>query len=479
MDAFRFTEGPPSWQGMDDTYPEGNVGGQFGDLVVSTPNAQVIYAPLCDAPCSLVLCEGNHFGVYDPMKHPQLYDSANIHLACMPTPSALGEHGILFIRLDKSQHWEHGATFDGLGQIKASVVARLASHGEHILDELERVVQRGRAGELPYVPKDMLPNAKTKRTSWHLKQYLRMVGRPGSFEDCALRWANTQRLQLDLRGVMDYLTIYRPLFNDLPAVPRPVDNNRAGCITTNFLTACEIYAVGLPVWYVYKAKGSLRSNFRRFLAPSDIDKLLTALSITPRPIQMGQSDDRAFISLRRPPNYVSLWTGRADDAQRFLVMAEVLRGGILPTVAPLKAPSSTLPTAARAAATFAAQAASTSKTPTNAPPMGPPALPVTSAASSSSAVDTPGSISRSESSKRYCCGVVGNNSCSSRHSEAGTQRLSLRRPGDQYSQKVKVVKVYQSLYSSSTSTFHYSLFDSNLFDNKLGRGLLWQPFALG
>lgn len=366
--VIHFSNSPPVWHGAADDYPEGNLGAQFGDLVVSTPNAEVMYAPLCDTPRSLILREGNHFGQDDAMVHPQLLEPKSSHLACMPTPSNLGENGILFLRLDRRQHWERTTSFNGLGQIKASVVARLASHGEHVLRQLDKLIADAQAGVYPTMARDLLPNKKTKRIQWYLKHYLRLLGTPASFEESALRWANAQRMQLETHGIVDFLSIYQPLLQDLPLLPRPVDNTRAGCITTNLMTANEMHAVGLPVWYVYKAKASTKSLFRRFMSDSDVQKLLQAKSIPPRPIQMGQVEDFGFISLRRPPDCVAIWTGSADDSARYLAIGEVLRGDRLATVprpaAPTAAGSSTpvAPIVVQTSLPSAPQAASSSST---------------------------------------------------------------------------------------------------------------------
>lgn len=108
------------------------------------------------------------------------------------------------------------------------------------------------------------------------------------------------------------------------------------------MTANEMHAVGLPVWYVYKAKACSKSQFRRFMSESDVEKLLQAKSIPPRPIQMGQVEDFGFISLRRPPDCVAIWTGSADDSARYLAIGEVLRGDRLATVPRPTAPTATV-----------------------------------------------------------------------------------------------------------------------------------------
>ncbi|KIY60571.1 hypothetical protein CYLTODRAFT_416052, partial [Cylindrobasidium torrendii FP15055 ss-10] len=205
-----------------------------------------MYAPLCDGPRSLVLREGNHFGQDDAMVHPQLYDAKSNQLACIPTPTKVGEFAILFIRLEKHQHWE-SVSFNGLGKIKSYTARRLIGHGERVLQQMEKLVADAQAGLHPTISRTLLPNAKSKRIQWYLKSLLRLLETPASFEDCAMRWANTQRMQLDAHSFIDYLTIFRPLLLDPPLLPRPVDNSRAGCITTNLMTATELHAVGIPV----------------------------------------------------------------------------------------------------------------------------------------------------------------------------------------------------------------------------------------
>ena len=46
---------PPLWPGIGTLHTDGRVGATFGDVAVSTPNADIIYRPLIDRPASVTL----------------------------------------------------------------------------------------------------------------------------------------------------------------------------------------------------------------------------------------------------------------------------------------------------------------------------------------------------------------------------------------------------------------------------------------
>lgn len=198
--SFQFSSTPPAWDGAADPYPEGNLGARFGNLVVSTPNANVMYAPLCDAPVSIIFREGAHFGVQDYMMHPQIYSLDFLQAACLPTPTHIGENAILFYRLKRSDDWEIVSSFEGLGRIKAYTVGRLTARAETVAAELDKLIKDGTTGLIPSLPRDKFPIEKMRRLRWHIRHYTKILGRPGSYDDCLLCWANTQRVQLDIRS---------------------------------------------------------------------------------------------------------------------------------------------------------------------------------------------------------------------------------------------------------------------------------------
>lgn len=340
-----FESSPPQWQGADEQFPEGRIGARFGSLVVSTPNATVMYAPLYDTDVTLRMREGCHFGAHDPFVHPQPHHGPTRHLLCAPTPTTIGENAILFLQLRPRIDWQakFGDGVAGLGRIDAEKVKELVERGTQLLEGVDRLVEDAKEGRIQGVARDLLPNEQTKRYKWYLKFFLRAVAQEGSFDDCELRWSNARRIQLDICAFIEYLRVYRILFHEPPIIPRPTDNTLMGCITNNYIVASEVYAVGLPVWFVYKGLGSRPSDFRRFLSERETQNLIHASSIPPRPIQMGDPlAEKRFFSLRRHPHALLLWQGKADDPRRFPVMTQVFRGE-KQAIAPHSPPAATNP----------------------------------------------------------------------------------------------------------------------------------------
>ncbi|KIY61790.1 hypothetical protein CYLTODRAFT_495045 [Cylindrobasidium torrendii FP15055 ss-10] len=427
-----FQSSPPQWQGADERFPEGRLGARFGPLVVSTPNASVMYAPLYDQDITVRMRKGYHFGLHDPFSHPQPHHGPTRYLMCVPAPTKTGENAILFLGLRERKEWEprygDGAV-TGLGSIIPELVDALVKRGTQLVDEVDMFSEDITAGRIPGVQAEV-PNERVKKFKWYLKFYLRTVAQEGSFDDCELRWSCARRLQLEICAYIKYFRTYRALFHDLPLIPRPTDDTLMGCITNNYVVATEVYTVGLPVWFVYKGLGCRPTDFRRFLNEKETQDIMHASFIPPRPVQMGSSpsSDHRFLSLRHHPLALLLWQGKADDPRRFTVMTQVFRGekqavsSRLPPVAPILSSRST--SASTSASALTAASTSTAHHTT-------PSAPVAAQASSKrTRVDSSGGLSHKKAKKTR---AMGSNSQGASQSEpqAAAARSRFDEPLDQ------------------------------------------------
>ncbi|EIW78898.1 hypothetical protein CONPUDRAFT_26779, partial [Coniophora puteana RWD-64-598 SS2] len=65
------------------------------------------------------------------------------------------------------------------------------------------------------------------------------------------RFAETQRLYLNLHAYLDYVSVVRPrVWSPLPAFPHAVNTHWMGAFTDSAQVCHMLYAAGVPIWYI-------------------------------------------------------------------------------------------------------------------------------------------------------------------------------------------------------------------------------------
>ncbi|THU81466.1 hypothetical protein K435DRAFT_559003, partial [Dendrothele bispora CBS 962.96] len=124
---------------------EGLCGNIISDILVTSPNMPVLYAPPLNA-CSVRMRRYMHFGRDDPIYYPQPFNWSSAHLAVirLPVPEDSSEPFSVAWEAPNDRYFVPGSdTFCvGLGVLEKGVLAQLVNLSKDVLGSLpERYTQ--------------------------------------------------------------------------------------------------------------------------------------------------------------------------------------------------------------------------------------------------------------------------------------------------------------------------------------------------
>ncbi|KAK0445818.1 hypothetical protein EV421DRAFT_1902184 [Armillaria borealis] len=199
-----------AWDGLC-----GAVSTELKDLLITSPNASVVYALPLGVNWEMAMYRNYHYADDDPDTYRPLYGLPNrVH----------------FEELDGS------SLILGPGLWAKQELDKLKMCCKLLLD-----VAGG--SDLPVTP--ILIEQRRL-----LPMFLeRLEALPLTFERLRLCVAETQRLAPELRAYLDYYLLYRPRMNSPNAVPPSAPKfDLAGAFTTSTTVAQELFKAGIPVW---------------------------------------------------------------------------------------------------------------------------------------------------------------------------------------------------------------------------------------
>ncbi|KAK0472458.1 hypothetical protein IW261DRAFT_1570812 [Armillaria novae-zelandiae] len=118
---------------------------------------------------------------------------------------------------------------------------------------------------------------------------------PFIFDRLCLTVAETQRIAIEMRAIMDYITIYRPRMLATNIAPRhsiAVDRELIGVFTTDPIIVEEFYRAKIPVWHLLKLDRLPFTRIDAYTLPLDPNQYLTLRSprIRLQSVFIGASD---------------------------------------------------------------------------------------------------------------------------------------------------------------------------------------------
>ncbi|KAK0212055.1 hypothetical protein IW262DRAFT_1467523 [Armillaria fumosa] len=118
---------------------------------------------------------------------------------------------------------------------------------------------------------------------------------PFIFDRLCLTVAETQRVAIEMRAIMDYITIYRPRMlatNQAPRSNIAADMELIGVFTTDPIIVEEFYRAKIPVWHLLKLDQLPFTRIDAYTLPLDPNQHLTLRSprIRLRSVFIGASD---------------------------------------------------------------------------------------------------------------------------------------------------------------------------------------------
>lgn len=232
---------------------EGKVGyfDEAEQMFVTSPNcAHIELPPSPHSVHSVSMLADRHFGIYDPLYHPQPFDYSVAHLALIRHPSNLQhtDDVLWFLPTD--------SFFDRVRMGDAS--AGLRTINAHFCDILRDHWRRVKKRLLEEHKKQLVPDASSEAGKGTLRsdpflhdvmprmKYL--AGRldiPSSYDKAVMVWSMLQQLILEVEARLTWLLEVRAIFRDVTA-SRAAVRNVVGAATGQKDIAENLYRISFP-----------------------------------------------------------------------------------------------------------------------------------------------------------------------------------------------------------------------------------------
>jgi hypothetical protein len=232
-----------------------------------TSNASYIPALPQGASDALLLRKDMRYGPDDPTLWPQQYSSDFCHLGAIPRkPSTERERealGVVWWDPDPKDFEcpESGQTLThGLGKLSYAQCQRLAQAVDALLDEYTAYVNT--------VPPSTVPPLMPQ-LSLSLRLGLeRLQSLPSTYVRAVINVTNVQRSYLELKGMISYMTVYKPRIED-PSTEPGLPDDCVGVFTSDPVVAQQFHTARLPYWYIRPLSAFRYENILSVVTPLD------------------------------------------------------------------------------------------------------------------------------------------------------------------------------------------------------------------
>ncbi|SJL13793.1 uncharacterized protein ARMOST_17241 [Armillaria ostoyae] len=230
---------------------DGKWGAVFDDIdyFIITPNATMICMPPLGANREVYMRADYRYGHDDPLHWPQAYVEQFPHLACIryikPEPS--DAFYPLYHRLTEYDFVEcdSQAIVKGVGHLRRSTFLKLEKACQIIIESMSTVDAT---------------ESVVRNMRGHMGMLELLTGRlhalPTSFSRVCLTFAETQHVVLELRALVEYMTIFKPRMDasgwDAPSFP--VDKDLLGAFSNDATIVQRFFKAGIPVWRMVPMK---------------------------------------------------------------------------------------------------------------------------------------------------------------------------------------------------------------------------------
>lgn len=243
----------------------------------------------------LVLCADYRFGANDQTLWPQPYLKIFPYLGSIPKRPVSSEDPLSVMwwnPLPSDFTPSAGGVAGGLG--------KLSIDRYNVFKGLHRDLQSRAEAHIETLPEPkVFPLALVELWNHTLP---RLAALPMSFEQVCFCVTDYQRLYLEVRGLMDYVEIYKPRMDGKAPRVYPVADC-IGVFTTTPIVVQQFFRAGLPVWFIrttehFRTSACNASELVKPISPTGI------LTTRPHPdsppeIYNGVNDDRKHTALYR------------------------------------------------------------------------------------------------------------------------------------------------------------------------------------
>ncbi|KAJ7033329.1 hypothetical protein C8F04DRAFT_1261141 [Mycena alexandri] len=269
-----------------------------GSYFITSPNAEVIMAPVPGATRSLHLRQDGLWGDDDPIQWPQIFTPTFCHFSAIPTPppnanSPASRERMLWF-CPTREHFICPASgrsiLRGCGKLPSSIISGLRDVFED--------VQKKYNAFLSSTPSDKIPTLlpPLMQTAVHALSRLRML--PTGYMEMVLTIRALQRSLLEAIAIIDYRLVYQARMIAPKGTPVQVDP-RMGAFTSDLRTVEDHLAAGLRVW---------------FIQPSSAFRFQNILAITPL-IVPQHTLEMSFLEPTAPPVFVGSHVAKVECIQ--------------------------------------------------------------------------------------------------------------------------------------------------------------------
>lgn len=220
------------------------------DSFIITPNSSLIPKPPLGSNREVYMRENFRYGHDDPLQWPQAYVEQFPHLACIRWVAPADPKDIfhsLYRGLTKYDFVEcdPNSLVEGVGLLRRSSFLKLQAACNVVVESMKSVdgsasVSRSMRGHLSVI--ELLLG--------------RLHALPTSYLRVCLTFAETQRVALELRAFVEYMTVFKPLMDspetDAPAMP--VDTGLMGSYVHDATVLQRFFKAGIPVWRIVDMK---------------------------------------------------------------------------------------------------------------------------------------------------------------------------------------------------------------------------------
>ncbi|KAJ7792292.1 hypothetical protein B0H14DRAFT_3499397 [Mycena olivaceomarginata] len=302
---------------------------------------------------NLVLRRDMRWGPDDPTLWPHQYSDRFSHLGAIPRRPTTAEGrknlGIMW--------WNPGpddfvspetemTVSRGLGKLSGHRIAAISPRVHELLG-------RCRGYQITTCP----PESRALFTALmdSLRRGLdRLCSIPATFERMVLGVTNVQRTYLELTGLLEYLSVYKPRMLDASRLGGLTEANVLGVFTSDPVVAENFHRARLPFWYIRPLSALYRENILKVVVPLDPAQWMELGAVEGfLPIQGGPTLESRIEALHRGTSTLPWYKNpfASGDTAKAIEMS---------APAPVAGPSRAIKTSAPAAVAVNSPAARTS-----------------------------------------------------------------------------------------------------------------------
>ena len=256
---------------------DGKVGATIldGTYFITSANQDVIYAPPLGNQREVKLRADACYGDDDPILWPQPYIAFHCHFGAIPRPDSLPEHAIMwwtFMYDDFARFWSDLSLVQGFGKLSPQKFALFKSSVNSLLSRIQAYKK--------VTPPERCPAMLHPMVKWLEHCLVQLNSVYATFRQVEFLVRDIQRVWLELRGLLNYMEIYKPRMDGLTDAAVAVGETN-GVFTHSIRVAQDFFTAGLPCWLIRPASEFTDQVIHALVDLVSPEEIHSGLSLTP------------------------------------------------------------------------------------------------------------------------------------------------------------------------------------------------------